>query len=300
MSERWHRRFHAGADGQSLGNFRPLNPSPVPYPNHQPYYHVPSYSYPINSAGPANSFLSDQVEKSHPNSIGSTDDFSHTSLSNGQLVAAQGSRYGGNMSDGPYATSYNLMRQSEGKNYEHIEAATGSSFHNLQLGHSHHTQIFESSAYSMEVSSAAYFHNAAGSSHTPAGTTWPSSDSGYRYDDTYPLSMTNNSAESVLDPNGGSRVIKPVVATEGVVDASHRRRRSAKPGRLYKCTSFPPCQATFTTSHNLKNHIDSHLGNKQHQCSFCPARTVTQSDIKRHEKTCKNRPSSGITGPSQV
>ncbi|ESK95290.1 hypothetical protein Moror_3950 [Moniliophthora roreri MCA 2997] len=81
-------------------------------------------------------------------------------------------------------------------------------------------------------------------------------------------------------------MLKSVVASDSVYDASKRRR---KPGRKawHRC---PICKRTFTAPHNLQNHINSHFGIKRYGCQFCDARSNTRSDMTRHEKKCKARP----------
>ncbi|ESK95282.1 hypothetical protein Moror_3955 [Moniliophthora roreri MCA 2997] len=158
----------------------------------------------MNSAGPTNSYPSNRVEESHPNVVRNVDDLSRADFSNGQLVSAPNSGYGQSVFNN-YCASYGVG------SHDYMNAATGPSFPD-----SNH-QYLETEAYRGESPLAA---NAARSSHIPAGTTRSCSDSGYRYDTTYPLSTTNDTAESVLVPNGQPCVIKQVIATGGVVDAS--------------------------------------------------------------------------------
>ncbi|KAK7016436.1 hypothetical protein VNI00_018887 [Paramarasmius palmivorus] len=44
---------------------------------------------------------------------------------------------------------------------------------------------------------------------------------------------------------------KPIVASERFLAASQRRRRSGK--KLFTCTGFSSCEATFTARHNLRS-----------------------------------------------
>ncbi|ESK84988.1 transcription factor containing a c2h2 zinc finger [Moniliophthora roreri MCA 2997] len=123
---------------------------------------------------------------------------------------------------------------------------------------------------------------------TPTVSTSP--DSGGWYCATSPCSSTGDSVESVrvLDPRDMiPRSFKLVVASGNVLDASIQRRKDRKSDGKYRCRGFGTCKATFTASHNLKNHIRSHRGERPFKCNFCPQRTVTRSDIKRHEKKCK-------------
>ncbi|KAK7049420.1 hypothetical protein VNI00_006021 [Paramarasmius palmivorus] len=73
----------------------------------------------------------------------------------------------------------------------------------------------------------------------------------------------------------------PHVAKPSVRQASKNRRRSD--AKLYPCEF---CGQTLTAMHNLKFHINSHFGIKNHKCTFCDASFNTPSDRRRHEKTC--------------
>ncbi|KAI3601012.1 hypothetical protein WG66_014866 [Moniliophthora roreri] len=245
MSGRWDQKYHVDADGQNLEDFEPLSPSPVPYSDHRFYYHGPPHLYPMDGTGPTNPYSSSRVEEGHPNVMRNMDDLSQTCFSNG-LVSAPNSGHIRNLLASPrYATPYGYVgsSDSEDRSNDYMNTATGPSF-----PYPDH-QSLQTVTYRGESLAA----NAAGSLYIPPGTGWEISDSGHRYDATHPLSTTSDSAKSVPDPNGQHRVFKKVVATGGVVDASMRRRHPTRPSRLYRCTGFPPCQATFTTSHNLKS-----------------------------------------------
>ncbi|EAU85661.2 hypothetical protein CC1G_10933 [Coprinopsis cinerea okayama7 len=78
---------------------------------------------------------------------------------------------------------------------------------------------------------------------------------------------------------------------------SHRRVMSqsgmkANPGRRSKEARFSCtlCGLTFTTNHNLKIHMNVHLGVKAHSCVHCGRAFTTQSVLARHMKTCKSNP----------
>uniref|UniRef100_A0A0W0FEP0 Uncharacterized protein n=1 Tax=Moniliophthora roreri TaxID=221103 RepID=A0A0W0FEP0_MONRR len=207
MSERWDQQFHVNADGQNLEDFQLLFSSPIPYPDHQFYYHGPPYSYPIDSAGPTASLPFERGGESHPSPIGNMDDdFSGTGLSNGQLTAVQGSGYGHNMSSGPYATSYGSS--SGFRSHECMNMATGPSFPGLQ------SDPKRPALQSLESTAAPY----APQSHDPSHITGSAlSDLERWYNAIYPLS-TSDSTECVPDPlNAQPRVIKQVVATECVM-----------------------------------------------------------------------------------
>ncbi|TEB25124.1 hypothetical protein FA13DRAFT_1637716 [Coprinellus micaceus] len=66
----------------------------------------------------------------------------------------------------------------------------------------------------------------------------------------------------------------------GIKASEARRTKEAR----FKCDS---CGQTFTTNHNLKNHINVHFGVKEHSCGSCKRDFTTQSVLARHMKTCK-------------
>ncbi|KAI3601045.1 hypothetical protein WG66_014887 [Moniliophthora roreri] len=251
MSERWHQSgFSVNDESQYPHDANPHTTGPVPCSNPQPYDYYGSSYYPVGGAMPFR-----QAGQSNSHS-GNADGFPQAGHCTDHLAVATGFGYSLNPSDGSSTTSYGLVRHSQMEYYEHANPSTGSSSHYPQPDPNHPTpQSFRSTTYSGNSPHAPQYHDATGPSHIPAGTAWASSDSGYRYDATYPLS-TNSSTESVPDPTGQSCVFKQVVATSSVVDASVRRRHPvARSGRLYSCTDFPPCQATFTSSHNLKSNV---------------------------------------------
>uniref|UniRef100_A0A0W0GE58 Uncharacterized protein n=1 Tax=Moniliophthora roreri TaxID=221103 RepID=A0A0W0GE58_MONRR len=257
MSETWNQNgFPTSDESQYPQDPVPYFASPAPYFNPQPYdYYGSSY----DTVGSAMPFR--QVRESNFHS-GGVDNFSQVGHLTGQSVVDPGFGYSQNPLDSPGTTSYGLTRPSEAEYYEFVNATTDSSFHNPQPDSNIPVpQPFALTACSGEPSHAPQFRNPAGPSHIPAATGWTSFNSGCRYDATCPLPTTNDSraADNVPDPNGQPRVIKKVVATGGVVDASKRRRHPIRPGRLYRCTGFPPCQATFTSSHNLKCNLFKYM-----------------------------------------
>uniref|UniRef100_A0A0W0FKB7 Uncharacterized protein n=1 Tax=Moniliophthora roreri TaxID=221103 RepID=A0A0W0FKB7_MONRR len=175
----------------------------------------------MDGAGPTNSYPPNRVEESHLNKIGNVDDFPQAGLSNGQPITAPSTKYGRDMFDSPYATSYGPMSSPEARSHYCMNLVTESSFPNLRLDPNHRS--FKTATYSRKSPPAT--HNAIGSLHIAAGTGWSIPDLDCRCDGTYPLSITNDSTESVPAlPNVRPRVIKQVVATEGVVDASYVHR----------------------------------------------------------------------------
>ncbi|ESK83927.1 hypothetical protein Moror_7545 [Moniliophthora roreri MCA 2997] len=125
----------------------------------------------------------------------------------GELTAASSSGYHDSRTvcDGPYAASYGFMSSSESKSHDYMNPATGPSFPYRRL---HHNSL------TPQRPSAPQFSDA----YIPAGAAWPPSDSGYRYNDTYPLSVTD-SVDNVPELDGQPRVIKQVVATVASTDA---------------------------------------------------------------------------------
>ncbi|KAK7006152.1 hypothetical protein R3P38DRAFT_3036950 [Favolaschia claudopus] len=89
--------------------------------------------------------------------------------------------------------------------------------------------------------------------------------------------------------------LHPHVASDATVHAATSRRK--KPAN-HRCTY---CQATFTTPHNLNNHINSHNGIRPHRCE-CGDRFTTLSVFKRHRaKSCpmsSNTRSAAASGSS--
>lgn len=74
-----------------------------------------------------------------------------------------------------------------------------------------------------------------------------------------------------------------VASPAGVHAANLRRKRKAK----FQCTYTDVCQATFTTKHNLQNHLNSHEGRRPYACVSCGADFTTLNVKRRHEKNCK-------------
>ena len=119
--------------------------------------------------------------------------------------------------------------------------------------------------------------------------------------------------------NAGSRSsstepqFKKTVATAKIVQAAKKRRRIKDKVGAHVC---PHCSQDFTTRHNLNcefafllpvwphteglgvDHVQSHVGKKQHECPWCGQKSVFPHVIKRHmDKSCKSRPETN-TEPS--
>ncbi|KAF5367187.1 hypothetical protein D9758_003893 [Tetrapyrgos nigripes] len=74
------------------------------------------------------------------------------------------------------------------------------------------------------------------------------------------------------------------VATKAVVAAAKKRRRTDKAHRkLFDC---PHCGSSFTSSQNLRYHVDSHQGIKNFRCQDCGRAFGTPHVLRRHHKTC--------------
>ncbi|TEB29383.1 hypothetical protein FA13DRAFT_639673 [Coprinellus micaceus] len=80
---------------------------------------------------------------------------------------------------------------------------------------------------------------------------------------------------SPLPASGSSLEVPSIAKTQTI--------RTKKP--RFKCDM---CDQTFTTNHNLKNHVNVHLGIKEHSCASCGRDFTTQSVLARHLKTCKS------------
>ncbi|KAJ8088503.1 hypothetical protein PM082_022576 [Marasmius tenuissimus] len=72
------------------------------------------------------------------------------------------------------------------------------------------------------------------------------------------------------------------VGSPAITRASHMRRE--KP-HVHHC---PHCESSFTALHNLKNHVNSHLGIKPHTCGKCGRSFGTRHVLTRHcKKLCR-------------
>ncbi|EEB96895.1 hypothetical protein MPER_03885 [Moniliophthora perniciosa FA553] len=132
---------------------------------------------------------------------GNADSFSQVGHHTGKLVVASELGYNQNPLDTLGTASYGLTRRSEAEYYEFVDPITSSPFHNLQSGSNHPASpSFTLTACSEKSPYAPQFPRAAGPSHTPAATDWTASASDCRYDATYPLSITNDSADNVPGP----------------------------------------------------------------------------------------------------
>ena len=96
---------------------------------------------------------------------------------------------------------------------------------------------------------------------------------------------------------------KETVGTDAVVEASTRRRKRPARFRCDTCFEGPnQLERTFTSAHNLKSkstsflchrmltvcshpdHLNSHLGKKDHQCGWCEKSFVNRHDLTRHTR----------------
>ncbi|KAJ8088409.1 hypothetical protein PM082_022482 [Marasmius tenuissimus] len=72
------------------------------------------------------------------------------------------------------------------------------------------------------------------------------------------------------------------VGSPAITRASRMRR---EPPNIHQC---PHCESSFTALHNLKNHVNSHLGIKPHQCGKCGRSFGTRHVLTRHcKKLCR-------------
>lgn len=91
-----------------------------------------------------------------------------------------------------------------------------------------------------------------------------------------PFLHSNDSLSSTSD----ERPIRKVASQAGIKASEARRTKEAR----FVCVL---CNQTFTTNHNLKNHVNVHLGLRDHSCTRCRREFTTQSVLQRHLKTCK-------------
>ena len=63
----------------------------------------------------------------------------------------------------------------------------------------------------------------------------------------------------------------------------------------YKCT-LENCGHLFTRTDNLNRHMKGHTEEKKFHCSLCPKVFKRKEDLKYHEKTCIQPPTSKPTG----
>ncbi|KIK00704.1 hypothetical protein K443DRAFT_99867, partial [Laccaria amethystina LaAM-08-1] len=88
----------------------------------------------------------------------------------------------------------------------------------------------------------------------------------------------------VTDGVNNAETFRQIVASEELVAASNNRRKTGT-GR-FPCTL---CPANFTANHNLRSHLDSHYGKKNHHCvpEGCGSSFATKSSLNRQRKKCK-------------
>ncbi|KAJ7830895.1 hypothetical protein B0H14DRAFT_1188791 [Mycena olivaceomarginata] len=113
--------------------------------------------------------------------------------------------------------------------------------------------------------------------HRPDATFFLSQESGLSTPDTpsspFPSSPSSSNGATPDLPPSQPQVASPA----GVHAANLRRKRPPK----FQCDD---CQATFTTKHNWKNHLNSHRGIRPHTCGLCGLTFTTSAVKKRHEK----------------
>ncbi|KAJ7465973.1 hypothetical protein FB451DRAFT_1261492 [Mycena latifolia] len=76
----------------------------------------------------------------------------------------------------------------------------------------------------------------------------------------------------------GEVVYGRVASRASQIAAALRRRKVA----TFTC---PHCPASFTAKHNLKNHINGHLGVRPYTC-LCGEAFFSQTVLRRHQKAC--------------
>ncbi|ESK84998.1 putative zinc finger protein [Moniliophthora roreri MCA 2997] len=250
--------YRFDAEWQHPEDFTPHPASSSPYSDFLIHHHEPSY--PFSRTGPA-----------MPSPFWRTS-LSQDSSWNNHSVAALDFLHSQTPLEGPSAAAYRYMGPFDpGSCYGPVKMTTGSP---------HLSQLYDATG-------RLTFPTSSGSDNWYSVTT-----------SLLPSTSDPAEPEDFPDPSTKPRY-KQVVASESVVDASMRRRKPTEKGRkIYSCTKFPPCTQTFTAGHNLKNHERSHRGERPFKCGFCPVKTVTCSDIKRHEEKCKF--STVISGPLQT
>ena len=110
--------------------------------------------------------------------------------------------------------------------------------------------------------------------------------------------LHSNETNLSLSPTSDERPIRKVASQAGIKASEARRTKEAR----FVCVL---CNQTFTTNHNLKSeplsfifvahlltsfipdHVNVHLGLKDHSCTRCRRDFTTQSVLQRHLKTCK-------------
>lgn len=86
-----------------------------------------------------------------------------------------------------------------------------------------------------------------------------------------------------IDVDSGLPNFHPIGSPNIYAASKLRRKHEAK----YRCTMFEGlCKATFTSEHNLNNHIECHLGLLSY-CSGCEKAFKHSSSKDRHEKRCE-------------
>ncbi|KAF9000727.1 hypothetical protein BDQ17DRAFT_1359439 [Cyathus striatus] len=95
-----------------------------------------------------------------------------------------------------------------------------------------------------------------------------------------PTFCFHGTSEADLEYNEYQQPLRRVASLAGIKAAEARRTKQAR----FQCDR---CPQSFTTNHNLKNHLNVHLGVKPFQCVKCQRMSTTQSVHTRHMKTCK-------------
>ncbi|KIJ96556.1 hypothetical protein K443DRAFT_682277 [Laccaria amethystina LaAM-08-1] len=86
-----------------------------------------------------------------------------------------------------------------------------------------------------------------------------------------------------MDVDSSLPIFRPIGSPNIYAASKSRRKHEAK----YQCTLFKEqCRATFTSEHNLINHIKCHLGLLSY-CSGCEKAYKHSASKDRHEKKCE-------------
>ncbi|KAL1752314.1 hypothetical protein FB107DRAFT_220150, partial [Schizophyllum commune] len=117
------------------------------------------------------------------------------------------------------------------------------------------------------------------SSRDPAfASTTSATDDPYPFGASYPTSFdAPYAASSCVAPFPISR---PHIATDAMRRLSLERRTGPAE---YGCNV---CGATFTTRHNLRNHLRSHEGRRDFVCAVCQATFINPGVCARHQAKC--------------
>ncbi|TGZ80109.1 hypothetical protein EX30DRAFT_60856 [Ascodesmis nigricans] len=98
-----------------------------------------------------------------------------------------------------------------------------------------------------------------------------------------------NTADAKTKPRKKGRLVEPIPAsaiTETGISFEEISAYISQPSPVdgkWVCL-YPECSKRFGRKENIKSHVQTHLNDRQYQCSVCKKCFVRQHDLKRHAK----------------